>query len=130
MERSKIQATPLVSVKLNKMDLQNALMSDGELQLNELSLETAELLREAGPWGQSFPEPLFDGVFELLDQRLVGGRHLKMILSKAQQSIDAIAFNIDINHRCQAVNIAYRIDVNEFRGKRTVQLIVEHLELA
>ncbi len=122
----------IVSARLHHIDLQNALMSDGELHPHELSLEIAEILREAGPFGQSFPEPMFDGVFEVLEQRLVGSRHLKMTLSHANQSIDAIAFNIDINqwpnYRCTAVNVAYRMDVNEFRGKRTVQLIVEHLE--
>ena len=122
----------VVSQKLAEVDLQHALMSDGELHSNELSLEIAEVLREAGPFGQSFPEPLFDGVFEILEQRLVGRRHLKMTLNKDNQSIDAIAFNVDINqwpnYRCNTVNIAYRIDINEFRGKRSVQLIVEYLE--
>jgi single-stranded-DNA-specific exonuclease len=122
----------VVSARLDQVDLQNALMSDGELNSDELSLEIAEILREAGPWGQAFPEPLFDGVFEVLEQRLVGGRHLKMTLNKSNQTIDAIAFNIDINewpnYRCESINIAYRVDVNEFRGKRKVQLIVEHLE--
>lgn len=122
----------IVSEKLAHMDLQNALMSDGELTSTELSLEVAEVLREAGPFGQSFPEPLFDGVFEIVDQRLVGRRHLKMTLTKENQTIDAIAFNVDINqwpnYRCRSVNIAYRMDVNEFRGKRNVQLIVEYLE--
>jgi single-stranded-DNA-specific exonuclease len=123
-----------VTAKLAHVDLQNAVMSDGELHPAELSLDVAEVLREAGPWGQSFPEPLFDGVFEVLEQRLVGGRHLKMTLSKENHTIDAIAFNVDINqwpnYRCNAVNIAYRMDVNEFRGKRCIQLIVEYIETA
>lgn len=122
----------MVSARLNEEMLNNALLSDGELHPKELTLETAEILREAGPWGQSFPEPIFDGVFEVLEQRLVGGRHLKMVLAKDESTLDAIAFNIDINswpnYRCSHVNIAYRVDVNEFRGKRTVQLMVEHLE--
>lgn len=124
----------IVSAKLNDDILNNALLSDGELVSQELTLEVAEVLREAGPWGQAFPEPLFDGVFEVLEQRLVGGRHLKMTLAKEEETLGAIAFNIDINswpnYRCSYVNIAYRMDVNEFRGKRTVQLIVEHLEEA
>jgi single-stranded-DNA-specific exonuclease len=123
----------VVAEKLAHMDLQAALMSDGELNPEELSLPMAEILREAGPWGQAFPEPLFDGVFEILEQRLVGGRHLKMTLNNMDQTVDAIAFNIDINqwpnYRCKKINIAYRMDVNEYRGKRNVQLIVEHLEL-
>ncbi len=124
----------IITAKLSEMDLQNALLSDGELHSDELSLEIAEILREAGPWGQSFPEPIFDGTFQILEQRLVGSRHLKMTLSKNNQLIDAIAFNIDINqwpnYRCEFINVAYRIDINEFRGKRSVQLIIEHLETA
>ena len=122
----------LVSAKLANMDLQNVLLSDGELQSDELSVDMAELLREAGPWGQGFPEPLFDGVFQILEQRLVGARHLKMTLEKDNRMIDAIAFNVDLNqwpnYRCNAVSIAYLLDINEFRGKRHVQLIIEHME--
>lgn len=122
----------IVSSKVNDDILNNALLSDGELASQDLTLDLAETLREAGPWGQSFPEPLFDGVFEILEQRIVGGKHLKMTLAKDDQTLDAIAFNIDVeqwpNHRCSEVNIAYRMDVNEFRGRRKVQLIVEYLE--
>jgi len=121
----------VVSQYITDEQLNNFLMSDGELQSNELNLEVAEVLRAAGPWGQAFPEPMFDGVFELLDQRLVGNKHLKMLLIGNEQTVDAIAFNIDIekwpNHRCKQVHIAFRLDVNEFRGRRNVQLIVENL---
>ncbi|HSW93970.1 MAG TPA: single-stranded-DNA-specific exonuclease RecJ [Gammaproteobacteria bacterium] len=124
----------IVSEKVSEMDLEHTLLSDGELMPDELSLESAELLREAGPFGQSFPEPLFDGRFQLLEQRLVGGRHLKLTLGGLEQTIPAIAFNIDMNrwpdYHCDQVNIAYRLDVNEYRGKRSVQLIVEHIEPA
>lgn len=123
-----------VSTRMHDEMLKNALLSDGELHPEYLTLEIAEVLREAGPWGQSFPEPLFDGQFAILEQRLVGGKHLKMVLGKDDRILDAIAFNVDLNswpnHRCNNVNIAYRMDVNEFRGKRSVQLIVEQLELA
>ncbi len=122
-----------VSRHLTEAQLHNCLVSDGELQSTDITLEVAEVLREAGPWGQAFPEPLFDGVFAVLEQRLVGNKHLKMVLGWGELVIDAIAFNIDINvwpnHRCKEVYIAYRMDVNEFRGKRSVQLIVEHLDL-
>jgi single-stranded-DNA-specific exonuclease len=123
----------IVAEQLSEDDLNASLLSDGELSAHELTLEIAEVLREAGPWGQSFPEPLFDGKFDVIDQRLVGGKHLKMVLAKENHTLDAIAFNVDLNnwpnYRCQQINVAYRIDVNEFRGKRSVQLIVEHLEL-
>jgi single-stranded-DNA-specific exonuclease len=117
---------------LKEEDLQQALLSDGELQAHEFTLEIAELLREAGPWGQAFPEPLFDGIFKIVEQRLLAGKHLKMLLSKDEKIIEAIAFNTDLklwpNYRCEQVNIAYRLDVNEFRNKSKIQLIVEHLE--
>lgn len=122
----------IISDKLNDDLLNNALLSDGELLASEMTLDVAETLREAGPWGQSFPEPLFDGIFEIIEQRIVGGKHLKMILAKEHQTFDAITFNVDVekwpNHRCSEVSVAYRLDVNDFRGKRKVQLIVEHLE--
>jgi len=124
----------VVSRCITEEQLRNCVVSDGELKQDELTLEVAEVLREGGPWGQAFPEPLFDGNFQILEQRLVANKHLKMVLEKNGQTVDAIAFNIDINqwpnYRCECVHIAYRVDVNEFRGKRTVQLIIEHLEVA
>jgi single-stranded-DNA-specific exonuclease len=124
----------VVTECLTEEQLHNKLMSDGEVAINEMTLETAEVLREAGPWGQSFPEPMFDGSFDILEQRLVGSKHLKMVLGLDKLTLDAIAFNIDINqwpnYRCERVHVAYRMDVNEFRGRRTVQLIIEHLEAA
>lgn len=122
-----------VSRAMNDEILNNCLMSDGTLHPNELTLEVAEILREAGPWGQAFPEPLFDDTFQLIDQRVVGNKHLKLTLAKENSTVDAIAFNVDMDHwpnyRCDKVHVAYRMDVNEFRGKRSVQLIVEHLEV-
>lgn len=124
----------VVAKHLNEEDLQHTLWSDGELATHELTLGTAEILREGGPWGQSFPEPLFEGLFQLIDQRIVGGKHLKMVLKKEDQIFDAIAFNIDLNqwpnYRLEQVNAVFRLDINEFRGKRGVQLIIEHVETA
>jgi single-stranded-DNA-specific exonuclease len=101
----------------------------------DFSLLIAAQLREAGPWGQHFPEPLFDGEFFLVQQRLVGEKHLKLVLSldaAGQQLLDAIAFNIDLqrwpNAEAKRVRLAYRLDINEFRGKQSVQLMVEYLE--
>jgi single-stranded-DNA-specific exonuclease len=122
----------VVSAKITEEALHQLLMSDGELLSNELSLEIAEILREAGPWGQSFPEPVFDGVFAVVDQHLVAGKHLKMNLMKEDKIISAIAFNVNLNewpnYRCQQVNIAYRLDINEFKGSKKIQLVVEQLE--
>jgi len=116
-----------------KEDLQGKLLSDGQLPTSALNLAFAELLREAGPWGQNFIEPLFDDVFTLVQQRIVGEKHLKIVLQKEQQVFDAIAFNINTsvwpNHKATKVHVAYRLDVNEFRGKQSVQLLVEHLSI-
>ena len=120
--------------QLQPADLAGRLLSDGQLEAAELSLEMAASMREAGPWGQHFPEPLFHGEFELLQQRLVGERHLKMVLRVAGSAevLDAIAFNIDPHvwpdPTVQRVLLAYTLDINEFRGRRSLQLMVRHLE--
>lgn len=116
-------------------DLQAVIVSDGELSLQEFTLAIATQLRDAGPWGQHFPEPVFDGEFYLLQQKLVGEKHLKMTLSldkAGQPLIDAIAFNIDAklwpNLQVQKVRMAYKLDINEFRGNTNLQLLVDYLE--
>ncbi len=115
--------------------LQGVLYTDGELHGDELDLALAELLREQGPWGQGFPEPVFDGQFQVLAHRIVGQNHLKLSLaSKAgQPPLDAIAFNaVDGDQpplvRGQQARLVYKLDVNEFRGQRSLQLILDHLE--
>jgi len=116
-----------------KLDGNHALLSDGDLSSKELCLPFAHLLRQAGPFGQGFESPLFDGEFALLDQRLVGQKHLKMVLkSDGANEVDAIAFNVDLkswpNAMVKRVHIAYRLDINVFRGQETVQLVVEQIE--
>lgn len=119
---------------LSEDQLTGVVMSDGELTPTELNLQTAQLLAEAGPWGQAFEEPMFDGEFDLLQQRLVGERHLKMVLSpdRGQTCVDAIAFNIDIdtwpNAMIRRVRIAYQLDANHFRGEVSLQLRVQHIQ--
>jgi single-stranded-DNA-specific exonuclease len=116
--------------------LQAVIESDGELDPEDFQLELATALRFAGPWGQHFPEPVFDGHFHVVSQRLVGEKHLKLVLSPpgGGQLLDAIAFNIDLDRwpdeRVGEVELAYRLDVNEFRGQRSVQLMVEHIRPA
>ena len=114
--------------------LEAKVLSDGELESAELTLESAQLLRDAGPWGQQFPEPTFDGHFFVRSQRLVGERHLKLALFKPDQPskvLDAIAFNIDPeqwpDHRVEQVELVYRLDINNWRDRRSLQLIVEHI---
>ena len=111
--------------------LQNVILSDGQLDAEQFDLSIAQELRDAGPWGQGFPAPIFDGVFELKQQRIVGLKHLKMVLQQGDKLIDAIAFNIDPevwpNLSVKEVFCVYSLDVNEFRGQRTVQLLVQML---
>jgi single-stranded-DNA-specific exonuclease len=118
---------------LDGSDLAGVLHTDGELEAAALTLECAELLREAGPWGQGFPEPLFDGEFRLLERRVLGGAHLKLVLEHAAGAprYEAIAFGQTGEHipaACTKVRIAYKPDVNEYRGERRLQLLVEHIE--
>lgn len=121
--------------QLTETDLHAVVVSDGELTAQDLSLSLAMQLRDAGPWGQHFPEPVFDGEFLLIQQRKVGEKHLKMTLAldnQGQQLVDAIAFNIDTsiwpNPQIQRVRLAYKLDVNEFRGNTNLQLLVDYLE--
>ncbi len=113
---------------LSPADLHGEILSDGSLEAGQLSLEMAQLLRDAGPWGQGFPEPLFDGEFRVLSQRIVGERHLKLQLAAdGGQPLDAIAFGQDRPLSGGRVRLAYRLDVNEYRGARSAQLVVEHI---
>ncbi len=117
---------------LSADDLKGTLASDGELPISEMTIPFAQLLRDSGPWGQNFIEPLFDDKFKLVQQRIVGEKHLKLVVEKAGQVFDAIAFNVDLkrwpDHKTQQIHLAYRLDINEFRGKQSVQFIVEYLE--
>ncbi|MCP5196225.1 MAG: single-stranded-DNA-specific exonuclease RecJ [Gammaproteobacteria bacterium] len=119
---------------LNSDDLQGRLLSDGELAPSEFCLEIAETLREGGPWGQGFPEPLFDGVFEVLSHRVMKAKHLKLLLRLPGRgsTLEAVAFNQvgDFAPGTARVRIAYRLDVNEWRGERRLQLLVAYLEAA
>ncbi|MDZ4032256.1 single-stranded-DNA-specific exonuclease RecJ [Kluyvera ascorbata] len=123
----------LVTEWLDPALLQGEILSDGELSPQEMTLEMAQMLREAGPWGQMFPEPLFDGRFRLLQQRLVGERHLKVMVEPVGGGplLDGIAFNIDTavwpDNGVREVTLAYRLDINEYRGNRSLQLIIDHL---
>jgi single-stranded-DNA-specific exonuclease len=120
--------------RLNEESLTGVLESDGALDAGEFSLELAELLRSAGPWGQGFPEPLFDGCFTVVNQRVVGEHHLKLSVRPdgGRQVLGAIAFNQAAEHQLekgQHVRLAYRLDSNEYRGLLGLQLIVEMIEV-
>lgn len=120
--------------QLQAEDLTGRLLSDGPLAVEEFHLELARALRHAGPWGQHFPEPLFHGVFQLVEQRIVGERHLKVVLKSecGTLKLDGIAFGVDRevwpNPTVRWVELAYKLDVNEYRGQETVQLLIAHIE--
>jgi single-stranded-DNA-specific exonuclease len=118
--------------------LRGVIYSDGELAGVELCLDTARALRGAGPWGQGFPEPVFDGRFRILDSRIVGTRHLKLMLRAAadpgSEPVDAIAFGYiggpaeDPELRAGAdAHLAYRLEINEYRGRERMQLNCQQL---
>jgi single-stranded-DNA-specific exonuclease len=124
-----------VERSLSKEDLEARLITDGQLEAEQLTQHTAELLREAGPWGQLFPEPCFEGEFVILQQRIVGEKHLKLVLAakgQPEKGIDAIWFNIDTaqwpNTGIDRVTCVYRLDINEYRGIESLQLMVQHMQ--
>jgi single-stranded-DNA-specific exonuclease len=112
----------------------NRVETDGELTSDEIALETAQALREGGPWGQAFPEPCFDGVFAVKNARVVGDKHLKMWVTSfdGARNFDAIAFNFKGADEAAAlpdgeVRLVYRLDINEYKGERRLQLLVDHV---
>ena len=120
---------------LTECNLRAEIISDGSLHPSELNLTNAREINDRIPWGQSFPEPLFDGTFYLLQQRIVGQKHLKMVLSMDTENrylVDAIAFSVDTDQwpdqQVSKVFIVYRLGINEYRGNESVQLIVNMID--
>lgn len=118
---------------LEPEQLQGIIYTDGELATDELSITSAEILHRAGPWGQNFPEPSFEGEFSILQQKLLAGKHLKLILqSDSGQLLDAIYFNVDVRMfpdlSVKKVKMVYKLDINEFRDNKTLQLKVEYMD--
>ena len=103
--------------------------SDGGLSSGDFSLALADELSRGGPWGQHFPEPTFDEAFSVLRHRIVGEKHLKLTLVKESAEIEAIAFNIDVDAWIEdppsEIHALFRLDVNEYRGARTLQLVIQ-----
>jgi single-stranded-DNA-specific exonuclease len=118
-----------VASLLSAEELEEVVESDGGIGPEQMSLETAEVIESAGPWGQQFPEPVFDNCFRIMDWKIVGEKHLKMQLlhDEGSKTIDAIAFNTlaDDLPSLQKIHVAYRMNVNEFRNNRNLQLIVD-----
>lgn len=123
----------MVEKHLQGVDLQQKIYSDGELAPEYLTLEFAKTLQDASVWGQGFPEPVFHGVFDVIQCRIVGGHHLKLVLRQpfADLFIDAIAFFVDYPENwlgTRQINAAYKLDVNEYQGQRSLQLQIQYLE--
>lgn len=113
--------------------LTQVILTDGELPPECFNIDFCQQLADAGPWGQGFAEPTFDGEFDIINQRLVGAKHLKLVLANSQGELfDAIHFNADLtqwpNPHCQKANVVYQLDINEFRGNISVQLLVRDIE--
>ncbi len=126
----------VAAAALGPEDLTRVLLTDGELAPAELTLETAARLRDAGPWGQGFPEPRFDGEFSVEAVTVMQERHLKLRVrprtgSSAWPEVEAVAFNQAERlgpDRPASLHLVYRPDVNVFRGEARLQLLVEHFE--
>jgi single-stranded-DNA-specific exonuclease len=118
-----------VATLLSADELEEVVETDGGIEAEQLSLETAHVIETAGPWGQHFPEPVFDNQFEVLNWKVVGDKHLKMRLrlNQADKTVDAIAFNTLAEDlpSTEQIHVAYRMNVNEFRNNRSLQLIVD-----
>jgi len=120
-----------VTAILDGTELNAELLTDGELAAADISLGFAASLDRLGPWGQHFPEPVFDGLFEVIESRVVGGSHLKMIVRSIDggEPVDAIAFNrLPENLPASgAVRLLYRLGINRWRGSESCQLMVEEI---
>lgn len=120
---------------LKEDDLRGIIYSDGDLEAGDMTLDLADALAAAGPWGQGFPEPMFDGVFSIAAARAVGDKHLRLSLRApgANRIISGIAFNTPVERWLDAdgpVHLAYKLDAHEYQGLRSPQLLVEHIESA
>jgi len=120
-----------IAEALNHRAPEPVIDTDGLLAQQDLTLDVAEGLQRYGPWGQHFPEPVFDGVFTVINQRLVGEKHLKLVLAAHGMQFDAIAFNVDTaiwpDDQISALTAVFKLDVNDYRGDRKLQLVIEHL---
>lgn len=121
--------------RLSDEDLQASVLTDGVIASDQINREVAWILRESGPWGQHFPEPTFEGTFIVKHQRIVGEKHLKLILATEEQperNIDAIHFNADTSvwpsPAIGRVHCVFKLDINEYRGLEKVQLLVDLID--
>lgn len=111
--------------------LEQVIYTDGELVGDQLSLDSADALKQAGPWGQGFPEPVFDGCYDVVNSRIVGEKHVKLKLHTGNKILDAIWFFAPEEHLVKPPQpqsrwqVAYKLDANDYLGSTTLQLIIE-----
>ena len=129
LDRFKQALNDTVAEALGHIAPERTAESDGALAPGDFGLLLAEQLASGGPWGQHFPEPLFDGQFFVRSHRIVGEKHLKLTVDADGTEIEGIAFNIDVPQwlatPLKAFHALYRLDVNEYRGERRPQLVIE-----
>lgn len=116
-----------VDARVSARDLRNVRVSDGDLPGAELTLENARLVADHGPWGAGFEEPTFHGEFEVVNERVVGERHLKLVLKRGERVADAIAFDQEPLGTGR-VRALYQLGVNDYRDMETLQLVVADIE--
>ena len=109
---------------LTPADLEQIIETDGSLAPEETTLDLAHRLDEE-TWGQGFPAPTFADVFEVVDQRIVGGRHLKLKLARGSRRFAAVLFG-RIDSLPRDIRAVYRVTVNEYNGSRSLQLALDH----
>ncbi|TNG01611.1 MAG: single-stranded-DNA-specific exonuclease RecJ [Gammaproteobacteria bacterium] len=134
LEAFSLAFTQYAAQVLSDEQLQGSILTDGELDANEMNLETGRLLEQAGPWGQGFPEPVFEGMFRVRERRRIGAdqKHLKLTLEQNNNTYEAIAFACsedDWPSSANEVKVAYRLAVNRYRGFENTQLMIEHVLL-
>lgn len=121
----------VVKSKMTEETMKRELLTDGTLEPQHFDLNLAKELEKAGPWGQRFPEPLFTGSFKVLDHQILQGKHLKLKLQNNDKPLDAIAFNVeaaDWETSFTDISCAFRLSINRFRNRETVQLLLEHVK--
>ncbi len=123
----------VVARHLDKVDLEQKIYSDGQLDEVHMKLDFVKQLNDAGTWGQGFPEPVFDGVFDVIQCRVVGQQHLKFVLRlpMSELLIDAICFFVDKAENwlgTRSIKAAYKLDINEYRGNQSLQLMLQYIE--
>lgn len=130
LDEFKVAFNQVVSELLKPEDLEAVAYTDGHLQGEELSLPMVEILERAGPWGQKFPEPRFDAEVRIVQSRILKERHLKLVIEMPdKQLMDAIEFSSPhCNKELDKARILFRPAINEFRGRRSVQLLVDQIE--